>query len=67
MAVLRVPQAQVRLQEVRRSRRRRSINQALELVQQEAAGASGKAKCSTDVPFFSVQLRSSVFYRAQQI
>ena len=67
MAVLRVPQAQVRLQEVRRSRRRRSINQALELVQQEVAGASGKVKFSTDMPFFSMQLRKSIFHRAQQI
>ena len=67
MAVLRVPQAQVRLQQVRRSRRRHSISQALELVQQEVAGASGKAKFSTDMPFFSMQLRKSIFHRAQQI
>ena len=67
MAVLRVPQAQVRLQQVRRSRRRQIISQALELVQQEVAGASGKAKFSTDMPFFSMQLRKSIFHRAQQI
>ena len=67
MAVLRVQQAQVRLQQVQRSRRRRSSSQALELVQQETAGASGKVKFSTDMPFFGVQLRSSIFHRAQQI
>ena len=51
MAVLRVPQAQVRLQQVRRCRRRRNISQALETVQHEVAGASGKAQCSADMPF----------------